>query len=345
MKKRNVFRLGVLALAAMGTLACHNSEQEFADYDYTAVYFAYQSPVRTIVIGEDVYDTTLDNEHKFMIYAVMGGCYSNDSKVTIDVTVDDALCTDLYFDDGSPVLPLPTSYYSMEADQIILNKSLNGGVVVSLTDDFFADPLAISNNYVLPLRMTDVSGADKILAGEAAVDDPNRFDSGDWNVDPMDYTLYCVKYINLWHASYLRRGVDQITIGGQTSEVVREEEYVEYDEVCYITTKSYTEALFPVEITTAAGESVTCELILSFDEDNKCTISTQSDGFVASGSGEYKVDGEIASWGNVDRDALYLTYQIDYNSSEVVYNTTDTLVVRDRGISLETFNVNYEPTN
>ncbi len=340
----NIFKLGVAAMALLGLTACHNSEQDFADFDYTAVYFAYQSPVRTLVMGEDVYDTTLDNEHKFMIYAVMGGCYSNDNKVTIDVVVDDSLCEDLYFDDGNPVLPLPTSYYTLEDDQIILNKSLNGGVVISLADAFFADPLAIANNYVLPLRMTDVSGADKILTGEAAVDDPNRFDAGDWNVAPMDYTLYCVKYINKWHANYLRRGVDKITIGGSTTEVVREEEYVEYDEVCSITTQSYTEAIFPVDITTASGETVTCELLLTFDGDT-CTISTSTDSFTASGSGEYKVDGEVNSWGNVDRDGLYLDYTIEYNGGEVKYQTTDTLVMRDRGISLETFTVNYEPGN
>ncbi|MFR9496287.1 MAG: DUF5627 domain-containing protein [Rikenellaceae bacterium] len=342
MKKKNILKFGTFALALLAFGACHNSEQEFDDFDYTAVYFAYQSPVRTIVIGEDVYDTTLDNEHKFMVYAVMGGCYSNDKKVTIDVEVANDLCEDLYFSDGSPVNYLPEDYYTMESDQIILDKSLNGGVVVQLTDKFFADPLAVENSYVLPLRMVNVTNADKILEGEAAVDNPSLFEVGDWDVAPMNYTLYCVKYINQWHANYLRRGVDNITIGGQTTEVVRQEEYVEYDEVCSITTKSYTEALFPVEITDANGLSVTCDLILSFDGDN-CTITTETNNFTASGTGEFKVDGELNSWGNEDRDAIYLNYTINYNNGEVVYQTTDTLVVRDRGISLETFTPSYEP--
>ena len=45
-----------LILAAMaGALftACENGDMEFPDYKYSAVYFAYQSPIRTITIGED----------------------------------------------------------------------------------------------------------------------------------------------------------------------------------------------------------------------------------------------------------------------------------------------------
>ena len=33
--------------------ACENGDWEFSDYKYSAVYFAYQSPVRTITLGED----------------------------------------------------------------------------------------------------------------------------------------------------------------------------------------------------------------------------------------------------------------------------------------------------
>ena len=34
--------------------SCHNQDVEFPDYKYSAVYFAYQTPVRTIVLGDDV---------------------------------------------------------------------------------------------------------------------------------------------------------------------------------------------------------------------------------------------------------------------------------------------------
>ena len=39
---------------------CKNDDWSFPDYDHSAVYFAYQYPVRTIVLGEDNnFDTSL----------------------------------------------------------------------------------------------------------------------------------------------------------------------------------------------------------------------------------------------------------------------------------------------
>ena len=45
-------------------------------------------------------------------------------------------------------------------------------------------------------------------------------------VAPMDYTLYCIKYVNQWDGSWLRRGVDQVT-GQDAGTVVRHAQYVE----------------------------------------------------------------------------------------------------------------------
>ena len=69
----------ICILSAMACLtACENADWSFPDYDYTTVYFAYQSPVRTLVLGNDeVFDNTLDNEHKCLIKATMGGVYDN----------------------------------------------------------------------------------------------------------------------------------------------------------------------------------------------------------------------------------------------------------------------------
>lgn len=187
---------------------CENQSIEFPDFDYSTVYFAYQYPVRTIVIGEDTYDTSMDNEHKCKIYATMGGVYANKTRISIGVTVDNTLCDNLYFEDGTPVQAMPSNYYSLAAGQIILDKALQGGVEVQLTDAFFADENALGNTYVIPLRMTDVVNADSILVGSARVENAPRTNENLWDVQPKDYVLYCLKYINNWHASYLRRGVD-----------------------------------------------------------------------------------------------------------------------------------------
>ena len=43
----------ILAALTLALTACENGDQEFPDYDYRTVYFAYQYPVRTLVLGED----------------------------------------------------------------------------------------------------------------------------------------------------------------------------------------------------------------------------------------------------------------------------------------------------
>src|ERR1043165_4397438 len=81
-----------LALVVLLTMltAC-NKKWSFPDYKYTTVYFPYQSPVRTLVLGEDLYDNTLDNQHKFSIMATMGGVYENKKDITIAVSIDNSL--------------------------------------------------------------------------------------------------------------------------------------------------------------------------------------------------------------------------------------------------------------
>lgn len=345
-------RLKSLPILLTGTLAllfasCENQNIDFPDFGKSSVYFAYQYPVRTIVLGEDKYDTTLDNQHKCKIYATMGGVYANNKNITIDVKVDNTLCNNLYFENGNPVKAMPTNYYSLASDKISLNKTLSDGVEVQLTDAFFKDPDALVNTYVIPLLMTHVTNADQMLSGTLSEGvDPVKCDPTAWIVQPKDYVLYCVKYINEWHANYLRRGVDQITENGVTTTNVRHQQYVEKDEECSTVTRTLKSIVFPVstKVRTGTGgnetvETLTCKLILTFNENNECTITSGTDAYTASGSGKYVKKGEKKSWGNKDRDALYLDYQIDFNAKK--YATKDTLVVHSRGISSEEFSPSY----
>ena len=135
--------LPVLSIAVTGMIltSCENNDISFPDYEGgSTVYFAYQSPVRTLVMGEDEYDTTLDNQHKCKIYATMGGVYENKKNIKIDIAVDNSLCDNLYFEDGSPVKAMPSSYYTLADNNITLNKVLSQGVEVQFTDAYFADP-------------------------------------------------------------------------------------------------------------------------------------------------------------------------------------------------------------
>lgn len=332
--KKNLIYFGLASLL-LSITACESSDNEFPDFDYQTVYFANQYALRTLELGEDMYvDNSIDNEHKVVINAAWGGGYTNRKDVVIDYVVDESLCDGLYFKGtDTPLTPMPTSYYQLASNQInIPSGSIMGGVEVQLTDAFFADEKSLSNNYVIPLRMTGVVGADSILQGEAAVDDPMLTNSGDWTVQPKNFVLYAVKYVNPQHGEYLRRGVDQAVINGTSSQIVRHEQYVENDEVVYVTTKSLNDNILSLSTEDASGTLFDYEVYLSFADDGTCTVSSTSDDLIVSGTGKFVTDGEKNSLGGKDRDAIYLDYTVDFKSKNMTYATKDTLVLRTRGV-------------
>jgi len=319
MKTKLNILLGLIAVLS----SCKNDKWYFPDNDTQTVYFAYQSPIRTITLGEDIFDTSLDNQHKFQIMGTTAGVYDNNKDITIGITVDNALTQGLSFSSpySGTVRPMPASYYKLASNQIVIPKgSLIGGVEVQLTDAFFADPLSVSTTYVIPVTMNNVDQGKTILEGKK-------------------YTLYAVRYINTWQGFYLRRGKDVIVgKNGNTTlnqTIVRHMQYVEKDEINKVNTRSLTQAEFPITFKDAGGNNINRTLLLTFDPNGNCTISAADASFTASGTGKFVKRGEKNSWGNTDRDALYLNYQIELSDRTV--SAVDTLVMRDRGVKAETF--------
>lgn len=336
--KNIVFILMVLCLSFV---SCENEEREFPNFDYSSVYFSTQFPVRTITLGEDEFDTTLDNQWKFKVYGTLGGVYTNDKDVTIGVTVDNSLTNNLLFAAaGVDVTPLPSNYYQLSADRILISKgSIVGGVEVQLTQAFFDDPKALKNTYVLPLKMTNVVNADTILSGKSLISNANPSILSQWQVVPKNFTLYTVKYINPWHGIYLRRGKDIITgKNGNTAldqTKVRKTAYVETDELNNLVTETLKKVQFPLSIKDKNGSNIVSNLLLTFDENGACTVNAAQSGYTVTGSGKFVKKGAKKAWGNKDRDVLYLEYEIDHPLIHV--STKDTLVLRNRGVGLETF--------
>ena len=367
MMKLKKYIFGVALGALSLTLAsCYNADKDFPDYEGgTTAYFAYQYPVRTLILGNDIYDNTLDNAHKCRIWSTMGGAYGG-RDATVDVVIDETLCNDLFFTDeggnaAAPVTPMPRDYYQLLSNSIPYKGEPRGYVEVQFTDAFFNDPKAIKNTYVIPLVMTKVTGIDQILTGTPREGlSPSRVNAEDWEVLPKDYVLYLVKYMNPWQGKYIRRGVDQVTEKGNTTTVVRKdfsmvnsdlEHYTENpvnqnDEICGIITKNMTQAIFPVSFMTS-GASISCNLILTFNG-NKCTISTDDADVTATGSGEFIEKGTERSeykdyqWGSlngqpVQRDILRLAYEVDFTKSNIQVSTADTLVVQTRESNQKVF--------
>lgn len=304
---------------AVAVLSACNKEKIFPDYEYQTVYFAYQYPVRTVTFGEDIFNTDLDNQGKIKIFAATGGVYFAKSDVNISVAVDNTLLGNgmTFTPGGEDILPMPDKYFTLADNKIVIPKGqLSGGVEVQLTDQFFADPLSIKNKYVIPLRIINVTNADSIL--------PQK-----------NFVLYAVKYVNKWHGNYLRRGNDVFT-GSVNQTVARRTQFVENNEVKRMNTRSLTELELPLTFKDNVGNNINCTLLLTFDGSDNCTIKSVTNNITATGTGKFVKRGEKNSWGNKDRDALYLNYQVDLPNFRVA--TTDTLVMRDRAVTMETFN-------
>lgn len=326
-------------------VSCENKENVFPDYTYTTVYFPYQSPVRTIELGKDyIVDNSGDNAHNFLISATMGGVYTNKKNIAISVDVDNALATNMKFENtsGDIVQAMPANYYTLDASNEIVIKAgqISGGIKVHLEDAFFADPLSLKKTYVIPLKMTDVVNADSILSGRATMANPNPLIAANWVIVPKNYILFAVKYINAWDGNYLRRGRDVATGSGLDTTLVYHQKYVEQDQVVRMSSLSLNAV--KLSLTTRNKGSLTnipFDLQLNVDNSGNITVTTvdaTTPTYTVSGTGKYVTDGD--AWGGKDRDVIHLGYQVNFTDGTPTTHTfADTIVLRDRGMKFETF--------
>jgi len=339
--KRIIIITGLI-LFLYGMFSCQNQEREFPDFDYTTAYFPYQTPVRTLVLGDFYYDNTLDNNLQFLIGAAMGGVHENKENRTVNFTVDVSLLQNAYFNTAGtlPVLALPSNYYTLSDNSTIVIPSgeLWGSVKVQLADAFLDDPLSISNNYVIPLRITDAS-TDSVLSGKSNYDDPDRRVAGDWVIVPQDYTLYGIKYVNPYSGKYLMKGKNVIRNEADNTLIetnVYRSQYVEQCEITTVTTTAKDSVSYQNNIRMSGSSPGVFKIKIGFDASGNGTIVTDpTSAFDVTGNAKYvRNDG---FWGGLERNVIYLNFSITEGGR--IHTCTDTLTFRDKAITLETFNV------
>lgn len=337
--KRILYFMAVLIIA----VSCNSDEFKYKDYDTQAVSFPFQYPFRTLSLGNDEIDNSMDRAWKFNIGVNIGGIWKENTKDwTVDVAIDETLVADnLYNAEDQKIEPMPQSYYEIAPlENIKIKKgSLVGLMTVQLNEAFFKDPKSIDNIYVIPLRIISTS-ADEIVCGKPSVENPNIHDPMDWNSGARDksYTLFGVKYVNPYHGKFLRRGrIEVKTPGGQLLEtiVIRTTE-PERNQVVTLVTESMDEVL----VNYAGNDNNTSQMRLTVNpDDNSVKVSAVEDSaFQVSGTGEWEYDGD--SWG-VDlngkpkpRDVFRLDYQYTNADGNICF-VKDTVVFRDRQIVFE----------
>jgi len=323
--KRNINNLLIAGFLCCGLSAaltsCKNGDAEFPDYEGgTTVYFPYQAPVRTIVLGDDEYDTSMDQAHKCAIMATFGGSV-NGSSGSVEVAVDPTLVDNLTFDGSAPIKAMPTDYYKLSTTTLNFNGTMNGTTEVQLTDAFFNDPDAVKNTYVIPLVMTGQTGFSQILSGTMKEGgSPVRTDASQWDVLPMDYILYCVKFQNKYSGYWLTHGTTST-------------DNIEKAQAVQVKTVSLSKSSYTVTFSDENG-SYTADLLLTFDGSEQCQISSLTDGVSASGTGKFTDQGAKKSWGNKDRDLMELNYSIIFAGGQQ-FTKNESLVWQRSGVKME----------
>ena len=343
---KKIFILFVITAGLFSS--CKNWDWDFPYDGATTGYFPYQYPVRTIVLGNYIYPNENDNNHMFIISAAVGGGYKNKNNVTFNFRIDESLCNNAFFSANNNIKILPSDYYRLSDNKIVVSKGKeNGGVEVHLNDAFFNDPLAIRNTYVVPLRITGVTGVDSLLQGNPSVGNanPDCRIAGEWITTPKDFTMFAVKFINPYHGQYLHYGTCTVknAAGNTEEEVTYRANNVEQNEVWKLSTSSRT------EVTLTAGTfksrstfSGAFQLHLNFTTDDylaqggvNCTIEAVTGSpYTITGTGRYAVNSE--EFGQKERDAIYLNYTISDGVN--TYTANDVLVFRDKGVVMETYN-------
>jgi hypothetical protein len=343
---KQIIAITGIFLLSLGMFSCENQDVSFPDFDYTTTYFPYQFPFRTLVLGDYIYDNTNDNQLKFLITANMGGVYKNTNNITVDIEVDPTLTNNLYKTTSYAVsyLPLPTSYYTLSSSSqiIIPSGKYNGTIEVQLTDAFLNDPLAIAQNYVIPLKITG-STTDSVLSGKYIKPNADPRVANQWVIMPKNYTLFGIKYVNQYHGKYLLRGksvIKRAVVDTTIEPLTYRQKYVESSEVVLVKTGGRDSVTYENAIRLSSGSPGKFEMGIKFDANGNGVI-TKTPKWPSGLTGTATFAKNAESWGGQTRHAIYLNYVI--TESTRIHTVKDTLVFRDKNVIFETFTYAVKP--
>lgn len=326
-----------------------NKDKVFPDFAYQSVYFPHQTPVRSLMLGDEVIgDNSIDLEHAFSIGASLGGAYENTKDRVLTLEFAPELASNITDASGKQLKLLPAEYYKASFDKITIPAgSFFGKLRVDLTDAFFEDPLTAGLSYVIPLRIKDAAG-DSVLNGTpvSTVVSPDPRINDHWIVPPKNYVLFGIKYINATHGVYLLRGRRTNISKNPQESVSYSTRFLDDNDITMLSTKSLTENFMSTVGGTNKEESDSrYSLLLAFNKANKSVTISRKDGstIVVSGTGKYysKEDPEAEGYNGKKHRTIYLDYT--YEDAGNTYHVNDSLVFVDTNMKMETFTVKVTP--
>ncbi|WP_298652240.1 DUF1735 domain-containing protein [uncultured Proteiniphilum sp.] len=257
MIKIRSLKINSLIIAFLVLFACERYEEYRYDYEYSAVYFGSQKPLRTLVTREN--QSTLD----FKLGVVLAGMLENKTDQWATFEIDPSLLQTV--EGASSFSLLPEDWYDFDItdNKITIPKGKFLGDFTIKIDKakFTADPLSLGRTYALPVRILE-SSADSILAGD--------------NITPgKDYTVLVVKYISGYSGTYYVRG-EQIELNAQGNEIEGSKTIYSHPDWSRNKTRTFT-TLSPSECEiTGIGAEDSEKMKIIFGTDHAITLSSSS---------------------------------------------------------------------
>jgi len=236
-------------------LSCQPYEDYIGDFDYSAVFFGTQRPLRTLVTREN------ETQLELKLGVVLAGLRENKSGHWVTFKLDPDLLDSV--DGAGDFTLLPESWYSFDISEkkiIIPKGKFLGDFKISIDKAKFTDDsLSLTKTYALPIRLLDTS-ADSILVGNDVI-------------AAKDYTILVVKYINEHSGTYYVRG-NEVEIDDDGNPIVNtKNDYYHVDWISNKTRVFTTTSLNQCEMT-GMGVQASDKMKVNIAAGNLVTLSS-----------------------------------------------------------------------
>ncbi len=172
---KNILKIALLLFVGTSFTSCY--DDFVADYAHSVSQFVMQKPLRTVVHDRGEYTD-------IYVGVSIGGKREVDINDWASFEIDPTLMSK-----ASGKTLMPENYYVLGDPSMMHVRKANmpvADVKITMTEDFYNDPLSLTNTYVIPFKLTG-SSCDVIPEGK-------------------DYTLVCVKYVSSFSGTYYIRG-------------------------------------------------------------------------------------------------------------------------------------------
>ena len=298
---KNIFRTILFATLLLGLSSCYDGYVQ--DYEEPSMGFAMEKSVRTVISDRDAV---------VYIGVAIGGKREVDMNDWAKFVIDESLL------EGTGKELLPPSYYELGDPEMMRVRKNNlpvADVKVTLTSAFFADPLSLTEHYVLPFRMVDNSLMTEGYQGGIR--------------EGAEYTLPVFKYISNYAGTYFRMGkVTEIDESGNA--VGNATTYGDTWDIIKSPTVDFTTNAPHVVVRPGLGADASSvgSLVLTIEGASVTASGVEGKAAVTGFSGTYTTEGEYVFPGQMDTKAPQFDLKYTYAKSGKNYKVEEKLVLR-----------------